>query len=275
MDYKNYLFDLYATLVDIHTNQNTANLWRRTAALMNSYGAVYESRELRNRYRMLIRANEASLSEELHTDYPEIEIGDVFKELILDAPVYHREGIWGDPRGWNGETLERWCGSFAYAFRVMSRIRFALYPDTIRLLERLKREGKHVYLLSNAQSLFTRPEMSELGLTHYFEDIFISSEHRMRKPEPRFMREMLDKHGLDVRETVMVGNDIKSDIMIAAACGVSGILVDHDGYSESEIKEGFDRARGMVPDCAKEEVQFTAYKDLRSVISDPAERVAD
>ena len=89
--------------------------------------------------------------------------------------------------------------------------------------------------------------MEELGLTPHFEDVFISSEHHIRKPEVRFMEELLEKHGLDPKETVMVGNDMDSDIMMAARCGVNGFLVNHDGYSEEEIEEGVARARAEAP----------------------------
>ncbi len=57
MKYENYIFDLYATLVDIHTNQNPAVFWRRIAAIMHSYGAVYKPSDLKKRYRSLIAAN--------------------------------------------------------------------------------------------------------------------------------------------------------------------------------------------------------------------------
>ena len=266
MKYMNYIFDLYATLIDIHTDQKTIDFWRRIAAIMDSYGAVYEPGELRTRYRQLINEHEIRLAAELGTEFPEIELGDVFKELLLSSPVSRNNGIWGDSRGWSGEVLDRWCSSFAYAFRVISRIKFELYPDTISLLEGLKREGKHVFLLSNAQSLFTRPEMEELGLTQYFEDIFISSEYGMKKPEPRFMQELLVKHQLDPSESVMIGNEMRSDILMAGSCGVNAILVNHDGYRGVEIAAGFEEAREAAPRERRAELSLDVCPDLASVL---------
>ena len=266
MRYANYIFDLYATLIDIHTDQAPIDFWKRIAAIMDAYGAVYEPLELRTRYRQLIHEHEVSLTAELGTEFPEIELGDVFKELLLSPPVSRNGGIWGNPREWSGEMLGRWCSSFAYAFRVISRIKFELYPDTIALLEGLKREGKHVYLLSNAQSLFTRPEMEELGLTWYFEDIFISSEHRMKKPEPRFMRELLMKHRLDPSESVMIGNEMRSDIVMACSCGVNAILVNHDGYTAADIAAGFEEAREAAPRERRTEISLDVCPDLASVL---------
>lgn len=262
MKYDNYIFDLYATLIDIHTNQNTAVFWKKVTAIMDSYGAVYKPTDLKRQYRAQIKTNEALLSNDLDTEYPEIDIGNVFVYLLMNAPEYHGNGIWGDPRLWDRELLERWRSSFANAFRIISRVRFKLYPDTIELLDRLKAEGKHIYMLSNAQSLFTRPEIEELGLTSYFEDILISSEFGMRKPDVRFMQELLDKHHLDPRGSVMIGNDMDSDVLMAARCGVNAILVNHDGYSESEIREGFEKAGKLMPTNIGGNIELKASPDL-------------
>ena len=267
MSYTNYIFDLYATLIDIHTDQKPIDFWRRIAAILDAYGAVYEPGELRTRYRQLINEHEIRLAADLGTEFPEIKLGDVFKELLLSAPVSRNDGIWGDPRGWSGEVLDWWCSAFAYAFRVISRIKFELYSDTIALLEGLRHEGKHVYLLSNAQSLFTRPEIEELGLTQYFEDIFISSEFGMKKPEPRFMQELLVKHQLDPAESVMIGNEMRSDIVMAGNCGVNAILVNHDGYRGVEIAAGFEEAREVAPCDRRAGLSFDVCPDLLSVLS--------
>ena len=48
--YKNYVFDLYGTLVDIRTNENKAYLWDKMAEIMGFYGAVYERQELKQKY---------------------------------------------------------------------------------------------------------------------------------------------------------------------------------------------------------------------------------
>ena len=266
MEFKNYIFDLYATLVDIHTDQDPLDFWWRVAAIMDAYGSRYDPLEMKTRYRQLIHDREDRLARELDTVFPEIELGAVFKELLLSPPAFRNDGIWGDPRKWSEEELERWCSAFAWSFRITSRIKFRLYPDTLALLEGLKREGKHVYLLSNAQSLFTRPELTELGLTKYFEDVFISSEYRMKKPEPRFMRELLAKHGLDPAESVMVGNEMRSDIAMAARCGVNAILVNHDGYTDAEIAAGFEEARAAAPRERMAEISLTVCQNLEAVL---------
>ena len=39
----------------------------------------------------------------------------------------------------------------------------------------------------------------------------------------------MQKHAMDPAETVMIGNDPDTDMAVAAACGVRGILVSSDG----------------------------------------------
>ena len=36
--YKNYLFDLYGTLVDIHTNEDSPAFWRNVSRLLGMQG---------------------------------------------------------------------------------------------------------------------------------------------------------------------------------------------------------------------------------------------
>ena len=44
------IFDLYGTLVDIHTDENQPSLWQRMAGFAASQGARYEAEELRRAY---------------------------------------------------------------------------------------------------------------------------------------------------------------------------------------------------------------------------------
>ena len=40
--YQNYIFDLYGTLVDIHTNEKKAYLWKKMSLFFGMKGAAYE-----------------------------------------------------------------------------------------------------------------------------------------------------------------------------------------------------------------------------------------
>lgn len=48
--YDNYVFDLYGTLVDIHTEENDAKVWEKLSLFYGFYGALYDPQELQESY---------------------------------------------------------------------------------------------------------------------------------------------------------------------------------------------------------------------------------
>lgn len=80
------------------------------------------------------------------------------------------------------------------------------------MLAHLKQLGKKVYLLSNAQRIFTAYEMNLLGITQYFDYILISSDYGTKKPDKRFFDIIAGMHKLDAKRTLYIGNDGKCDV---------------------------------------------------------------
>ena len=241
--YRNYIFDLYGTLVDIHTDEEKDELWTKMAELYGREGAAYTQEALKKAYRDGCRKEEERLWKEIGTGKVgikeigtgkigikkigikkigikksgiEIEIGRVFSDLFLQKGVTAKEEFISD---------------LAYRFRKLSREYIRLYEGTEPLLQRLREEGKHIYLLSNAQRLFTAPEIEEMGIEKYFDDIFISSDFGIKKPEKAYMEALLQKHGLKKEECLMIGNEKECDIAVAERCGVDGLLIADGDFS--------------------------------------------
>lgn len=216
--YRNYIFDLYGTLINIHTNQKWPYFWKKMAEYYNCFGTSYTGESLRGAYERICREKDALLGRELGTDYPEIDIAEVFLDLLGGK----REGI---------SDMDQWVTDTARFFRILSRFRYGLYPGTLPALTELKERGRGIYLLSNAQRVFTEPEIKVKGIWDIFDGIFISSDRRIRKPDPAFMKDLLAAYDLDPKECVMIGNEYGSDMRIAAECGVDGIFLNTDGNS--------------------------------------------
>ena len=49
--YKNYLFDLYGTLADIHTNEDSPAFWRNVSRLLGMQGVDRAPVELKEKYK--------------------------------------------------------------------------------------------------------------------------------------------------------------------------------------------------------------------------------
>lgn len=210
--YENYVFDLYGTLVDIHTKEWDSEVWEKLALFYGYYGALYTPGELEESYQAIIKGRESVKKSELeaqpqyaHEAFPEIQIEKVFGEL------FEKKGVQAD------EALSIHAGQF---FRVLSTEYVRLYEGVPEMLQAIHAKGKNVYLLSNAQRIFTEYEMKLLDISKYFDGILISSEYGTRKPDIRFYEILLSKYDLKPEDCIMIGNDVANDIHGAKAVGM-------------------------------------------------------
>lgn len=204
--YKNYIFDLYGTLADTHTNESKHYLWNKLSAFFSSYGALYSPGELKNNYFSYVHEEEAKQT----IPYAEIQLDGIFEKLFLT------KGISPD------RHLIEATGNI---MRILSRDYIRLYDGVMEFLLDLKKKGKGIYLLSNAQRLFTESELRVLGIYDLFDGIYISSDKGVKKPSPLFMEMLLKEYNLDKNNSIMIGNDCSSDIAIANACGMDSLFI--------------------------------------------------
>lgn len=240
MKYQNYIFDLYGTLVDIHTDESKASVWKKAAVYFSAQGAAYTGKELKERYIALIRAEEQKLQRKLSRKYPGISVKEV--EINLDrvfVSLFKEKGV---------KANRQLIKDSMIAFRAITMEKLNLFPGTVELLQGLREAGKKVYLLSNAQTSFTYPEMKALGLTEYFDDIFFSSDLEVKKPSARFYEALFEKHGLQKAESVMVGNDRFADVQGALDFGIEAIYLDTEQSTpfEGALPEGCVQVDGLI-----------------------------
>lgn len=236
-DFANYVFDFYGTLVDIHTDENKPALWQFMAALYSTCGCLLSPDDLRDAFWRTDAAERAAARRSSPCAHPEIRIERVFLRLLLESPsrpsstplagrpaAYWRRRHARDPESaLRALETDGWTVAAANAFRILSRDRLAPYPDTIPVLRELLRRGKRIYLLSNAQAVFTRPEIEQTGLAAFFPSPLISSETGMMKPQREFLENLLRAENLDPSETAYVGNELPTDMALALRCGATGL----------------------------------------------------
>lgn len=218
--YKNYIFDLYGTLIDINTDEWSGTLWKKLQILYGYHGADYTYKELGKEYGRLIELEKAAVRK-AHPEYTviDIKLDKVFKTL------FEQKGVTPD---------DRLILFIAEAFRCYSTKYIKLYDGVIDLLDTLKAKGKRIYLLSNAQRSFTENELNMLGLTDYFDGICISSDEECSKPDRHYYEILFERYGLKKSESIMIGNDYLSDIGGAADFGIDSLYI-HQSISP-EIK---------------------------------------
>ena len=209
MRYTDLIFDLYGTLVDIHTEE-TDLAWEKTALYLGYYGVHYTGAALKTDYESEMAKRESAAGQSYEM-FPDIPFDAVLAELI------RKKGVTED-----ADTIAL---NAAQVFRVTATEYIRLYEHVPQALDALKQRGCRLWLLSNAQRAFTAYELQHLGLGAQFDGIYLSSDYQCRKPDVRFYRALMADHGLDPAGCLMIGNDRETDIAGAKACGMSTLYM--------------------------------------------------
>lgn len=206
LEYENYIFDLYGTLVDIRTNETKKYLWDKMAIFYSMNEAKYDSFEFKSKYKELCFRE---MDRHNNPDV-EIDIDYVFAELYRLKKVTPSNALIKDT-----STI----------FRTISLEHICIYDGAKELLLTLKRKGKRVYLLSNAQYSFTMAEIKMLGIEDCFDKIYISSKVGYKKPSSNFFEALIKNEKLDIKKSIMIGNDLECDMNGAKKCGIDGFYI--------------------------------------------------
>ena len=202
--YTDLIFDLYGTLVDIHTEE-TEIVWEKTALYFGYFGANYTAPELKDAFEAELRSRQA-VAGQSYECFPDIPFHEVFSCLFRGKGIME-----------NADTLGIQA---AQLFRICSTDYIRLYPNVVEALHTLRKKGYRLWLLSNAQEMFTGFELNQLGISDLFHGIYLSSVFGFRKPDTRFFRALLDGERLNPAKCLMIGNDRETDIAGAKAAGI-------------------------------------------------------
>ena len=192
MRFTDLVFDLYGTLVDIHTEENDS-VWEKTALYFGFYGVPHTAASLREAFGNAMRAREAKAGQSYEC-FPDIPFEQVMTELFIAGGV--RENACA--LGVNAAQL----------FRISSIEYLRIYPGVLSALQ-----------------AFTAYELRHLGLGAQFDGVLLSSDYGFRKPDVRFYRALTQTHGLDPARCLMIGNDRETDIAGAQGAGMATLFM--------------------------------------------------
>ena len=230
MKYTDLVFDLYGTLVDIQTEEDD-RVWEKTAFYFGFYGASYTGPELKAAFQSAMRAREAKAGQSYEC-FPDLP----FEETMAD--LFRAKGVVE-----NADTLGI---NAAQLFRISSLDYIRLYPHALEALAKLRKAGYRLWLLSNAQAIFTAYELRLLGLGEQLDGIYLSSNYKCRKPDLRFYQALIDERHLDVSKTMMIGNDRQTDIAGAKAAGMATLYMHTDLTPRDQAEADEAKAIGIT-----------------------------
>ena len=250
MAYTDLIFDLYGTLVDIHTEENDL-VWEKTALYFGFYGAHYTTEELKAAFHAELRAREAKAGQSYEC-FPDIPFEQVMAQLFQQKGIANAKAL-----GVQAAQL----------FRISSLEYIRLYPGVLQALQALHAAGCRLWLLSNAQQVFTAYELRLLGLGEQFDAVYLSSDYGCRKPDLRFYQALMQEHDLQPQQCLMIGNDRATDIAGARNAGMDTLYMHTALTPADQAPADPALLPGVAPeDCHHFEFEGDHWPDLVRIL---------
>jgi len=106
------------------------------------------------------------------------------------------------------------------------QLNITLFPDVVHAMRHLRKKYK-VGLISNTEC-FSAQEFREKGYDKHFDYVGFSCETGHLKPSPDVFALAMRALGAKANETVMVGDNLKDDVLAAERLGMKAVLIKRD-----------------------------------------------
>lgn len=128
------------------------------------------------------------------------------------------------------ETLRRFkvdnielAKTLAHLYTERSPFKTALFPDAIATLEYLSLKYR-LHMITNGFSEVQDVKIRESKLEVYFHHVFVSERVGHQKPEAGIFLYALETTGANVNESLMIGDNMATDIMGAKSVGMDQVF---------------------------------------------------
>lgn len=222
------------------------SLWDCFAEVIREEGIETSSDEVeRAAYSMVAGRREQAITEFLDgAEYPDSDEAFEAIFLAMGHVMFKKVGLEGDSNARTRDVLER--------FWLLEN--WAVYPDVIDAIERLRARGILLGILSNATSDLVG-FLEEIGLLQYFDFSVVSAIAGTRKPGRRIFELALAHAGVEPARAAHVGDMYLEDILGARNAGVRPFLIDRGrkslfpSYPEAaeHSPEEVEIVRGLAP----------------------------
>lgn len=126
-------------------------------------------------------------------------------------------------------------------------------PGLLSLVSRLKEKDIKLGVGSDMTAYIQYKKLRKLGVLPYLDFIVVSEEAGVEKPARKFFELCVEKAGCRPEECVFIGDNLKKDVIGAAACGLVGIWY-RPGMGDAGEKEcGYPAIASFYEDLPGEE----------------------
>ncbi|WP_164669837.1 HAD family hydrolase [Virgibacillus doumboii] len=165
--------------------------------------------------------------------------GEGFRELKKIAPAYQKE-VWISGLKDMGIDDLQFGYELAETFPEERKRNALVFDDTFHVLEQLKGKYQLLLLTNGSPSL----QEAKLDLTpelrRYFDHIVISGAFGKGKPDPDIFMHALGLLSVDKEEVLMVGDNLKTDILGASRTGIASVWINRHWEGKEDVVPDYE-----------------------------------
>jgi putative hydrolase of the HAD superfamily len=102
-----------------------------------------------------------------------------------------------------------------------------LFPHTIEILDYLTNKGYKLHLITNGFEKIQWGKLTNSKIGHYFSEVVTSEVANSLKPKKEIFDFALLKTGAELKESIMLGDNLDADILGAMNAGMDTVFVNH------------------------------------------------
>lgn len=211
---KSVLFDLDQTLLDRDASLNKFVMWQ-AAGMLSSQIADREG----FRQRFIELDNNGRVWKD-----------EVYRTLIAEFAI----------AGWSVEELTT---SYELCFSGFCQPK----QGVVEAVRKLARQGFKLGLVSNGRSPFQERNFNSLGIANLFDSVIVSAAVGLRKPDKAIFELAARSLGVELSQTVFVGDNPIADIQGARDAGMYGIYLAQSSGDRCDSADAVCRNFAELP----------------------------
>lgn len=145
---------------------------------------------------------------------------------------------------WNWENapaLDELCKHYNANFgRFVS-----VFPDSLEVIATLRENGYLLGIVSNGPSELQNMKMDTAGIRDLFDEVIISGDYGVHKPDRRLFDLAAEKIGVKNTECLFVGDHPVNDIQGALGAGMKAVWMNY-GYFKDQCKEDVPEIKKII-----------------------------